>query len=117
MTRLNTETILSLFLGFVVIWFGYNEVINPAAWAVYVPSFVTATGTMLNNLVIVHGVILVFAGLAVIFNFQRKIGATVIAIMLLGIISTLVMGSGLDEIAVRDIGLFGMALALALKNH
>lgn len=117
MSRLNTETILSLFLGFVVIWFGYNEVTNPEAWGVYVPSFIGATGAMLNNLVMAHGAVLVLSGLAIIFNFHRKAGASVIALMLLSIVITLVMGAGLDDVAVRDIGLFGMALALALKNH
>lgn len=115
MSRLNTDTILSLFLGFVVIWFGYNEVTNPEAWTVFVPSFFGG-GSMIINLVMAHGVVLILSGLSVILNFHRRLGASVIALMIFSIVVTLISGSGLDEIAVRDIGLFGMALALAMRN-
>lgn len=114
MSRINKDTILALFLGFVVIWFGYQEVTDPGAWAVYVPAFLGA-GAMVKNLVMAHGAVLVLSGLSLIFNFHRKTAAIVIAIILLDIVVTLILDSGLDEIVVRDIGLFGMALAL-LRN-
>lgn len=100
-----------MFLGFVVIWFGLNEVRNPEAWAIYVPGFLQGM-SMVNTLVLVHGVILILSGVALIFNFYRRLAAIVLALMLLDIVATLWLGSGLDEITVRDIGLLGMALAL-----
>ena len=115
MSRINTETILSLFLGFVVLWFGYNEITNPAAWAVFVPTYLNV-GEMVNNLVIAHGAVLAAAGLAMIFNFHRRLAAGLIALLILGIVTTLLQVEGLTDVSVRDIGLLGMALALATRN-
>lgn len=115
MYRFNNENILSFFLAFVVIWFGYNEVTNPEQWVAYVPSFLGG-GSMTEYLVVAHGIILILSGLSLIFNFHKRTAAFVILLMLAGIVFTLLSVSGLDEIAVRDIGLLGMALALTLKN-
>ena len=115
LSKLNRENILSYALGFVVLWFGINEVMNPAAWSVFVPEFL-GTGEWINTLVLLHGILLIISGLGLIFNFYRRLFAGIVAILLLGVIFSLISVSGLDEIAVRDIGLLGIAIALALKN-
>lgn len=118
MPTINKEIVLSYFLGFVVIWFGVNEILHPERWAVFVPSFLSS-GNMVNYvnyLVVAHGIVLVLSGLSLAFNFHRRIAAFIVFLMLVEIIITLIRASGLDEIAVRDIGLSGMALALSLKN-
>ncbi|MCE9549231.1 hypothetical protein K8Q98_02420 [Candidatus Nomurabacteria bacterium] len=115
MWRINKEVVLSYFLAFVVIWFGVSEVSSPERWVVFVPTFLNL-GDMVNSLVMVHGVVLVLCGLSLVFNFYRRIAAFIVLIMLIDIVTTLILVSGLDEISVRDIGLLGMALALALKN-
>ena len=117
MPKLNREIILSLALGFVVLWFGTHEIMSPSSWAVFVPSFLGFLGEqMILYLVMFHGVLLVACGLAIIFNFYRRLAAFIILLMLLDIIFTLFLGEGLDEIVVRDIGLAGIAFALALKE-
>lgn len=115
MYRFNKENVLSFFLAFVVIWFGYNEVTNPEQWVAFVPSFLGG-GDTTQYLVVAHGIILILSGLSLIFSFHRRKAALVVLLMLAGIVFTLLSVSGLDEIAVRDIGLLGMALALSLKN-
>lgn len=115
MSKINKELVLSCFLGFVVIWFGANEILYPERWAAFAPSFLRAM-EMINYLVMAHGIVLALSGLALIFNFHRRIAAFVLFLMIGQIVVTLIMVSGLDEIAVRDIGLLGMALALSLKN-
>lgn len=115
MSKLNKETILSYFLGFVVIWFGVNEVTNPSDWAVFIPEFLSGIATA-TSLVVVHGIVLIVTGLMLVFNWKRRLGAGIIALMILSIIFTLFMSEGLTEIVVRDIGLFGAALALAIRN-
>lgn len=115
MSKINKDLVLSLALGFVVIWFGISEITSPEKWGVYVPDFLSSLGS-LKNLVIIHGVVLVLCGIGVIFNFHRRIAAFLIACMIVQIIVTLFIGEGLDELVVRDIGLLGLSLALLVKN-
>ena len=115
MSKINREIILSWFLGFVVLWFGANEVLYSPKWVSMVPKFL-GTGEVAGYLVILHGVILILCGLAFIFNFRRRMAAIVIVLMLLEIIFSLLAEGGLNPIAVRDIGLLGMALALTFRN-
>ena len=111
MRKINREAILSYFLGFVVLWFGIEEVMHPANWTIFVPQFF-GTGDTLTYLVIFHGVLLLACGLSLIFNFHRRVAAVVFSLMLLEIIINLFLVDGLSEIVVRDIGLLGMAITL-----
>ncbi|HEY4494018.1 MAG TPA: hypothetical protein VJB95_01125 [Candidatus Paceibacterota bacterium] len=108
------ELVLAWFLGFVVLWFGYKEVTGPNSWTAMIPSFLGVEGQMAVNLVMAHGIILILSGLALVFNFHRRIAASVIALLILAIVGNFLMTGGLSAVAVRDIGLLGMALALAL---
>lgn len=115
MTRINKITILSWSLAFVVIWFGVTEIMHPAEWAVFVPSFVAGVAPA-ATLVTVHGFLLFVLSLALIFNFYRRVAAIIVAIILLEIIFNFLQKGGLNPIVVRDIGLFGAALALSFRN-
>lgn len=115
MSKIKQKTILSFFLGFVVIWFGIQEVTSPGHWVAFVPHFLGA-GQTLVHLVVIHGVVLLAAGIALVFGIYRRFAAAVVTLMLLQIVVTLLFAEGLDEISVRDIGLFGAALALAWKD-
>lgn len=115
MRRLNRGTILSLFLAFVVIWFGVNEVIHPENWVSFIPEFADI-GIDFSYLVIVHGIVLVLSGLAVAFDWNRRVAAGIIFLMILAVVLSFLSDGGLSSIAVRDIGLLGMALALTLKK-
>lgn len=115
MPRISIETILSWFLGFVVVWFGYNEITNPGKWAVFLPPYLNLS-EMTNNFIIAHGAVLALSGVALIFNFRRRLVGGILALLILGIVATLIQEEGLSETVVRDIGLLGMALALALGN-
>lgn len=119
MLRLNRENVLSYFLGAVVIWFGAQELMAPAEWASFVPDFVVKfinNESLVNYLVMGHGAVLALAGLALIFNGKRRVAAAVIALFILAIIGSLFQSSGVTATLVRDVGLFGMALALIFKS-
>jgi len=106
-----TKNVLGGFLGFVMVWFGINEILSPQEWVTFVPSFVNPP--MLATLsVLAHGVLLIVCGLSLFLNYYRKISATIVSLMLLEIIVNLILISGLTDIVVRDIGLFGSSLAL-----
>ena len=107
--KITTELVLSWALAFVVLWFGLNEVFNSQNWVGLVPGFLRPFGVLA---VVLHGAILLCCGLALVLNFYRKIAAFVIALLLLEIIINFLFISGLSDIVVRDIGLFGMAVAI-----
>jgi hypothetical protein len=109
----NPVTIFSYSLGFVVAWFGMNELIYPHEWIAFAPSFL-GDGVLAVDLVVAHGIILVACAVLLFFNFYRRIGASVLALIFLEILFNLIMQTGLSDIAVRDIGLCGMSIGLAL---
>lgn len=111
---LNATAIASYGLGFVALWFGIGEIIDPNSWLSYAPTFL-GDGKLALSLVITHGIILSVAGLSVVFNMYRRIGAAILTLMLLEILTNLLIESGLGEIAVRDIGLLAMAISLVLQ--
>jgi len=115
MSNLNRGTILSWFLAFVVVWFGVNEVLHPASWASLVPDFTRVIATA-SQLVSIHGILLILLGLALIFDYHRRVASGVISVMILFIIAGFLSDGSLSPVAVRDIGLFGMALALSFRS-
>ncbi len=110
-SQLNQTTIISYFLGFVVLWFGLGEIFNTKDWVGFAPVFL-GTGMLAFAAVIIHGIILSVSGLMVVFNFHRKIGAGILALVFAEIVIDLIIGQVASDIIIRDIGLWGMALAL-----
>ncbi len=115
MSIINRENILSIFLAIVVIWFGYNEVSNPEKWVAMVPSFF-GEGEIITYLVMAHGAILLISGAALVFNFKRRLFASIIALMILAIVVNFFQTGGIGATMIRDVGLFGLALGLAMRD-
>ncbi|HAO64704.1 TPA: hypothetical protein DCQ44_01850 [Candidatus Taylorbacteria bacterium] len=111
----NPENIISYALGFVVMWFGLHEIFSPQDWVVFAPPFL-GDGTFTISLVVIHGIVLVSCALLLFLNIHRRIAAIILTLVFIEIIITLVTQSGLSDIAVRDIGLCGMALGLAFTS-
>lgn len=109
----NPENVLSYALGFVVAWFGLNEIFAPQDWVTFAPPFL-GTGTFAVSLVIVHGVVLASCALLLFFNLYRRIAAAILALIFVEVVVGLVTQTGLSDIAVRDIGLCGLSVGLAL---
>ncbi len=114
MSKINREEVLAYSLSFVVFWFGINEVLTPGGWRGMVPVFLG--GFVPKYLVLAHGTVLILCGLGMLFNFYRRVAAIVLCLLLIEIVVSLLMMGGLSAVAVRDIGLLGMAFALTLKN-
>ena len=108
-----TQTILRLFLAFVVIWFGLQEIFTPDTWVTFVPTFL-GQGSLALDLVIVHGIILTVCAVLLIFKLYTRLAAWIVVVLLLEIIINLIFKSGFSGLVVRDIGILGMALAIAL---
>lgn len=107
----NPSNILSYSLGFVVGWFGMQEILSPQEWVAFAPPFL-GTGTVALTLVVLHGVILATCALLLFMNIYRRIAAGILVLVFIEVILGLVTQTGLSDIAVRDIGLCGMALGL-----
>lgn len=115
MSKFNRENILSVFLAFVVIYFGVNEIFAPEKWLSFVPKFF-GSGDMITYLVVGHGVLLFLAGLALVFNIYRRPAAILLFLMLADVVFNIYVSDGFSSILVRDVGLAGMALALSFRN-
>jgi len=109
----NPENVLSYGLGFVVAWFGINEILAPTEWVAFAPPFL-GTGTLATSLVVIHGIVLVSCAILLFFKLYRKIAAAILALIFVEVIFNLITQTGLSDIAVRDIGLCGLSIGLAL---
>lgn len=112
---LTQENIVSLALGFVVLWFGVNEIVDTKNWLGFVPEFM-GQGTLAYAAVIFHGIVLSVTGFMLILNVRRRWAAIVLVLIFTELIVDLIIGGIAKDIIVRDIGLWGMAIALAVKK-
>ncbi len=109
--------VMRLFLGFVLLWFGVNEILDPRYWSGYVPPIVLQFFPLsVNVFVQTHGIVLCLLGLGLFFKILIRFTGFITMVILLSIISGLIMIQGFTEIVVRDIGIFGLALALWLHE-
>ncbi len=102
-------------LGFVLAWFGVNELRSPSEWAVFVPSFVVDHSPVaVNNLILIHGALLVvaaaFIGLGLVYVIGCLLAMGLLAEILLG----LWLDAGVSDLVIRDLGLLTLSVALAL---
>lgn len=107
------DNVASVALAFVLFWFGAEELHSPANWTVFVPKFI-GSSSLAVHLVTVHGAVLCLAAAMIVLNYGRRVAAAVVSFLILEIIIDLIISAGLSPIAVRDIGLFGLALSLAV---
>lgn len=107
------ELIMRVSLGFVFLWFGINEIIDPRYWSGYVPQMARELLPIpILPFVQGHGLVLVILGACLLIKFQLKHVGALAILVLLSIIGGLISMNGFDEIVVRDIGLLGLALAI-----
>ena len=120
MFKCNRENVLSYFLAFVFFYFGYQEIVSTDKWVALVPDMF-ANIVPATSLVMMHGIALVLVGLALVFNYYRRVASMVAVLMLLDIVVVLLggfnpMNWSLNPVAARDIGLLGVAIALSVKE-
>jgi uncharacterized membrane protein YphA (DoxX/SURF4 family) len=103
--------VLRIGLGIVFLWFGIDKIINPLNWAGWVPEGIRPLIPFDDEVhMAIQGVVegalgaLMVAGL-----FTRIVGIISSAVLL-----AIIIAIGLNDIAGRDIGLLGGALALAM---
>ncbi len=103
------KLLLRLGLGGVFLWFGIDKFVHPEIWLNYIPEWfpmLVSEGLFINLLGIVESLI----GFFVLVGFYSQIAAGIAALMLIPIIFSL----GYNEIMVRDVGLFFLAVGIAV---
>ena len=106
--KFTQRLILTLGLAFVFIAFGIDKFINPEAWQGYVPLWLAVP---VIPFLYVIGAIEILLGILLFVQKTARIAAIGCAALLIGIILTL----GWNEIMIRDVGLFAMAIVLILQ--
>lgn len=104
-------TIARIILGLVCLWFGLSELSQPHLWTGYVP-IISSTTTLATILVLLHGGALFVLGVALVAGIAPRTAALIVGLFLAEIIIDLTVGHGVNDIAVRDLGVLGLALAV-----
>jgi len=111
------HVLIRLGLGFVLGWFGLQELRTPAEWAVFVPPFVSALSPVgVSDLVLIHGFLLLVAASSVVLGLLFLPGCLLAAGLLAEITFGLWLDNGLNDLVVRDLGLLAMAGALVVDG-
>ncbi|HUY10003.1 MAG TPA: hypothetical protein VMW80_11275 [Candidatus Dormibacteraeota bacterium] len=111
-----SPTVARLALGLVLLWFGMHELLQPSLWTGYVP-VISATSEFALILVLIHGWVLVMAGAALVLGIAPRLAAALSALMLLEIVLSLSITAGVSDIVARDVGVFGLAVAVFANDQ
>jgi hypothetical protein len=107
---------MRLALGFVLGYFGVQELRNPSDWTVFVPNFMAHRYPgQVEHLVLLHGFLLLTAAFAVGLGLCFLLGCLLATGMLIEVVFGLwIDGGGISDLVIRDIGLLGLAIGLLL---
>ena len=106
-------------LAFVFLWFGIDKFIEPAAWVGWIPSSMyKLLGNLVTSFVYGLGLVETVIGLMLATGIWLRAGGWAASAILVGII----VGTGWRSILgspeiVRDFGLLGAALFIALRER
>lgn len=104
----HSPLVLRLGLALVFGWFGIDKFLHVSAWYGWIPAWLTFVP--LDAFLYVLGALEVIAALLLLIGIYVRIASLACAALLIAV----VLNFGINEITVRDIGLIGMALALAM---
>jgi len=78
---------------------------------------ISATSEFALILVLIHGWVLVMAGAALVLGIAPRLAAALSALMLLEIVLSLSITAGVSDIVARDVGVFGLAVAVFANDQ
>ena len=108
---------LRIALGIVFLWFGVDKFIDPTYWIqAWVPdafeSMLMAVGMSAQNFIILNGIFEVLVAVSLVSGYFIRIFSSIALVFLVVVVGVHITGP--TEIIIRDIGLIGGLLALAL---
>ncbi len=106
-------SVLRYGMTIVILWFGCQQFLHTDAWTAYVPdSAVAMSHLSVTKLVYINATVEVVGGLLLLFGWQTRIVALLLALHLLDIMYIV----GYGEIGVRDFGLAIATLVVAMNG-
>ena len=102
--------VLRIGLGFVVLWFSWQQLSNPAGWVRMVPEWTAWFGLSATTVIYINAITELISGVFLVVNMWTPIVAFLMALHMVPIIVQL----GFNAVGVRDIGLAASYLALSL---
>ncbi|HVB14238.1 MAG TPA: hypothetical protein VNH38_05715 [Candidatus Dormibacteraeota bacterium] len=103
-------------LALVLLWFGLHELVQPSLWTGYIP-IISQTSHLALAMVLLHGWVLSVLGVALILGIAPQLAAGVSALLLLEIVLSLSLTGGVSDIVARDLGVFGLAVAVFASDR
>jgi hypothetical protein len=104
-----------LLLGLVLAWFGYHELVQPSLWTGYVP--LLSGPALLVLAVLAHGWLLLMLAVAMFAGIALRAVAAVSVVLLIEIVTSLTISSGLSDLVLRDVGVLGLAVCLTAPTR
>jgi uncharacterized membrane protein YphA (DoxX/SURF4 family) len=111
-----SPTVARLALGLVLLWFGLHELLQPSLWTGYVP-VISATSNFALVMVLLHGWVLVLTGAALLLGIAPRLASALSALLLLEIVLSLSVTGGVSDLVARDLGVFGLAVAVFASDR
>lgn len=108
-------TVGRVLLALVLAWFGYHELVQPSLWTGYVP--LVSGSSLLVLLVLAHGWLLLMLAVAMVAGIAVRAVAAVSAVLLVEIVISLTITSGLSDLVLRDVGVLGLAVCLTATTR
>tara|TARA_Y100000310_G_scaffold255151_1_gene262419 strand:- start:3164 stop:3559 length:396 start_codon:yes stop_codon:yes gene_type:complete len=105
-------TILRIGISLVFLWFGITQLINPAAYLGYLPSFAQSIPLTSNTLIYINGIAELILGILLLIGLFTRLTAFIIILNLI----TIIIGLGYNDIAIRDFGLLLATLSVLLNG-
>ena len=111
--RKYSPNVLRIGIALVVMWFGFQQLSNPAMWTDFLPSFVGSLPLTPITFIYLNGWFEVFASTLLMLGVFTRIMSILIAIHLVGIVFSL----GYSAIAVRDFGLIVALVSVFIEGE
>lgn len=108
-------TVLRWSAGVMLFLAGFHKFFNITSWASYIaPWFTTLTGIPDNTFMLVLGSVELVIGLLLLADYRTVITASIATVSLLAVLLNLLTTGQFVDILIRDVGLFGLTLGVAL---
>lgn len=106
----HAPVLLRFTISIVILWFGFNQLINPSLWYGWLPSWVNIIPFEKIIIIYFNGIFEIIFGLLLILGIFTRLTSLIISLHLL----LITIGVGYNDVAVRDFGLTLAAFSIFL---
>jgi len=102
--------IIRVGIAIVFLWFGISKIIDPTAWISWLPQWIVQLPISVTTNLIIQGMIETVVGALLLIGLFTRFAAVIAALTMVIVIISV----GYSDIAIRDLGILSIAVALAL---